>query len=102
MSSKKRERTPEEEEEEATGYQKRTPMDLQRMKLEKLMSHPEKEINIQPIRELKLPKLKEFDFHTQGCESWPFYYYQKCFFFFSLFWILADFPDVCRTASQDN
>lgn len=64
--SDSRKRNRESEDGESEGYQRRTPSDLQRMKLERLMANPDKEVVIQPIKELRLPKMREFDFHTQG------------------------------------
>ena len=61
MSRDKRERSSSPE-----GYQRRSAVDDQRLKLERLMAHPEKEVHIPEAKKLKLPKLREFDFNVHG------------------------------------
>jgi len=48
------------------GYQRRSAVEVQRLKLERLMAHPEKEVHIPEAKTLKLPKLREFDFNVHG------------------------------------
>jgi hypothetical protein len=69
--NQKKERNHREKDEdfESKGYKKRTPQDIQKLKLEKLMAHPEKEVHIPEKREPQLPKIKDFDFNVQGSSA---------------------------------
>jgi len=81
MSGGKRERSSSPE-----GYQRRSAVDVQRMKLERLMAHPEKEVHIPEAKKLKLPKLREFDFNVHGSHPFSlFLFFSFSFFLFFLF-----------------